>query len=308
MQHTPSPPSTDQSLLSSSLSVIELGLTEVAEGRTDVQRSVVASAGLDHSRFRSKWQTIRPDWLSAVIGEALGVFFFTFMGTAATALFVLSAVAGTEYGSFLNIALAYAFGIVFGIYMAGLNSGAHLHPAVTICQVIFKGFPISRAPLYIVAQIFGGYIGALCTIAINRTPIFAYEAGLRAAGESAAIFTSSGPAGIIALFPAAGRTYGDMVTNEIIGAFVIGLVIWANLDSQNIFTSPVNAPWAIGLAYFVVVSSQAPGAIALNTARDVGARFACASVFGRECFQPSRYTALAALTNIPVTIFAAGRE
>lgn len=91
-------------------------------------------------------------------------------------------------------------------------------PAVTICQVIFKGFPVSRAPLYIVAQIFGGYIGALCTIAINRTPIFAYEAGLRAAGEEAAIFTAAGPAGIIALFPAAGRTYGDMVTNEIIGA------------------------------------------------------------------------------------------
>lgn len=108
------------------VTLTELGLTEVAEGRTDVQRNVVATAGLDHSHFRSRWQTIRPDWLSAVIGEALGVFFFTFMGTAATALFVLSAVAGTEYGSFLNIALSYAFGIVFGIYMAGLNSGAHL--------------------------------------------------------------------------------------------------------------------------------------------------------------------------------------
>lgn len=58
------------------------------------------------------------------MGEFFGVLFFTFMGTAATALFVLSAYAGTQYGSFMNIGLAYAFGITFGIYVGGVSSSA----------------------------------------------------------------------------------------------------------------------------------------------------------------------------------------
>lgn len=174
-----------------------------------------------------------------------------------------------------------------------LFSLTSFHPAITICQVIYKGFPISKAPFYIVAQILGGYIGALMTYAINKHEMDQVVLLLRSEGQDAVIFSPSGPAGIIALFPAAGRPYSDMFANEFFGALVIGLVIWANLDSRNIFTSPTNAPWAIGLVYFVVVSTQAAGALALNSARDLGARFACASIWGTECFAPSQYTALA---------------
>lgn len=46
--------------------------------------------------------------------------------------------------------------------------------------------------------------------------------------------------------------------------------------------------------------------MALNTARDLGGRIACAGVYGGKCFTyNSRYTALAALTNIPATILGA---
>ena len=43
------------------------------------------------------------------------------------------------------------------------------------------------------------------------------------------------------------------------------------------------------------------GGVALNTARDLGARFACGAIYGSQCFPP-KYTALAALTNILSTI------
>lgn len=47
------------------------------------------------------------------------------------------------------------------------------------------------------------------------------------------------------------------------------------------------------------------GAVALNTGRDLGARFACGTIWGSECF-PARYTALAALTNILGSLVAIG--
>ena len=80
-------------------------------------------------------------------------------------------------------------------------------------------------------------------------------------------------------------------------------MIWSQLDAQNIFTSPTVAPYTIGLAFATIVWGNAYGSIALNTARDLGARFACGAIWGRECF-PAKYTALAALTNIPGTLIA----
>lgn len=171
-------------------------------------------------------------------------------------------------------------------------------------QVIFKGFPLRKAPLYIIAQLFGGFIAALCVYAANKSAIDEYEELLIASGKyDAVMFTANGPAGILALFPS-DRTYGTMFMSEMIGCFFIGLVIWSQLDAQNIFTSPTVAPFSIGLAFFVVVMNQVPGAIALNTARDVGARFACGALYGRRCFEPARYCALSALTNIPFTLLA----
>lgn len=176
-------------------------------------------------------------------------------------------------------------------------------PSVNSCQTLFRGFPARKLPLYIAGQLTGGFVAGLMIYAINREPLDLIATGLRLKGQEAVIFSSSGPAGAIALFPAAGRSYGTMFMNEFFGSLFIGFVIWSQIDAQNIFTSPVAAGYTIGLAYFVVVSGFAPGAIALNTARDVGARFACGAIYGSQCF-PAKYTALAALTNIPATIIA----
>lgn len=165
---------------------------------------------------------------------------------------------------------------MFGIYVGGMSSSAHFHTAITLCQVIFKGFPIRKAPFYILAQILGGYAAALCTYLVNRGPILALDAELRAKGEEAVIFSQAGPAGIIALFPAPGRTMADLVTNEIIAALLIGLVIWANLDAQNIFTSPVNAPWAIGLV--VSICGSQSGSLQVKKVWFLNATRACVRV------------------------------
>ena len=53
--------------------------------------------------------------------------------------------------------------------------------------------------------------------------------------------------------------------------------------------------------------SYAPNTIALNTARDVGGRLACAAVYGRKCWA-GNYAALSSLTNILATMVGASES
>ncbi|CCO29028.1 hypothetical protein BN14_03030 [Rhizoctonia solani AG-1 IB] len=121
---------------------------------------------------------------------------------------------------------------------------------------------------------------------------------LKAAGKEAQIFSSSGPAGVIAIFPAAGASMGRVFLNEFIVDFFLG---WACLDPANPFVSASSVPFAIGMAYTAMIIGYVPGTIATNAARDFGARCAAAAIWGRDAF-PSPYSAISALTNIPAML------
>lgn len=80
------------------------------------------------------------------------------------------------------------------------------------------------------------------------------------------------------------------------------MLVFAVIDSRNPFASFNTAPLLIGLAYAVIIWSFALEGVALNTARDLGGRFACGVIYGSKCFTTNKsYVALAALTNIPAT-------
>ena len=70
--------------------------------------------------------------------------------------------------------------------------------------------------------------------------------------------------------------------------------------------SATSAPFAIGLAYGVMVWAFAPVAISTNLARDLGTRIVAAIFFGGESFSYLNYSWIAILVNIPATIFATG--
>ncbi|PWN86782.1 aquaporin-like protein [Acaromyces ingoldii] len=282
---------------------LELGATEIIEGRFDIQRQVVASSGLADSKLRHLWEQIRPDLVSALFAEAVGVWFYCIAGETATATFVLTTAAGQTQGNLTMIGFAYALGITFAIVVAGSTSGGHFHPAITIAQVIFKGFPLRKAPLYIFAQLVGGFVAALMVYAMYKFEMDSFGAELIAGGKRAQIFTPQGPAGIIAIFNTPGRPLGQVFATEFFADTFIAMVIWSQLDSQNIFVQPASAPFTIGLSFAVAVWGFSTGTIVTNTARDLGARFACGAIYKTsECF-PARYSALAALTNIPATLF-----
>lgn len=280
---------------------LELGVTEILDGRADVSRPVAPASGLSEWKGRHVWEANRPPLVSALVAEFLGTLFYCIAGEMATAGFLVTTYAGQPMGNLTMIGFAYAFGITFAIVVCATSSGGQFHPAFTLAQVIFKGFPARLAPLYIAAQLLGGFVASLMVMACWKDELLGITKLLTAEGKAAEIFTASGPAGAIALFPTPGRSLGSIFANEFFADFLIGLVVWANLDSSNPFTSPQVAPYTIGLIFAVVVWGFSSSNVATNTARDLGARFACGVFWGTECF-PAKYSALAALTNIPATL------
>ncbi len=246
-----------------------------------------------------------PKLIPALIAEFFGVLFYSLAGEMATAGFLITTYAGTPMGNLTMIGFAYAFGITFAIVVCATTSGGQFHPGFTIAQVVFKGFPIKLAPLYIAAQILGGMAASLIVMGSWHDELMKITHLLEATGKAATIFTAEGPAGAIALFPTPGRSMGSIFVNEFFADVLVAMLVWANLDASNPFTGPQVAPYTIGLGFAMVVWCFSSSNVAANTARDLGARFVCGMFWGDQCF-PAGYSALAALTNIPATLVGCG--
>lgn len=84
--------------------------------------------------------------------EAVGVFFYVFPGIGAIATLTINGV-NPGYGSLFQVGFAFALGIAFAIMTCAPVSGGHFNPAVTVSLAIWQGFPWSKVPRYIFAQV-----------------------------------------------------------------------------------------------------------------------------------------------------------
>jgi glycerol uptake facilitator protein len=64
-------------------------------------------------------------------------------------------------GGWVVITLAWGFAVMCGVFIAGPYSGAHLNPAVTLGLAIAGKFAWSEVAGYIIAQMMGGFCGAV---------------------------------------------------------------------------------------------------------------------------------------------------
>ena len=64
-------------------------------------------------------------------------------------------------GGWIVITLAWGFAVMCGVFIAGPYSGAHLNPAVTLGLAIAGKFAWSEVLGYVVAQMLGGFCGAV---------------------------------------------------------------------------------------------------------------------------------------------------
>jgi len=263
---------------------------------------------VERPKWLQSWERLRHGplhYLIECIGEFFGAFFYVYCGVGATAVYVMANIAKeNNVGSLLTIGLGYAVGIIAAISVAGSVSGGHFNPCVSIAFAIFRGFPWWKVPGFIVFQVLGGTFACLLVYGQNRTTLLTLEGLLKFAGQYDAVqFTPNGIAGIFALYTQPGANLRDVFMNEFFVDFFLGLIIWGSMDPTNYFIPPPAAPWVIAFAYAAMIWGFSPGALAANAARDVGGRIMALMIWGPAA-AGGKYAAIAALTNIPATLFA----
>jgi MIP family channel proteins len=100
-----------------------------------------------------------PAALKAALAELLATALFIFLGVGSIAAFILTA--PDVGGGIVIIAASFGFAIALLAAGAGPISGGHINPAVTFAMLITGQITVTRAGMYIVAQLVGAAIGAL---------------------------------------------------------------------------------------------------------------------------------------------------
>src|SRR3569623_1146094 len=91
--------------------------------------------------------------------ELIGTMLLILLGDGVVANVVLNDTKGNNSG-WIVITTAWALAVLVGVTVAGLYSGAHLNPAVTIGLAVAGKFQWNQVPSYILAQMLGAFLGA----------------------------------------------------------------------------------------------------------------------------------------------------
>lgn len=100
---------------------------------------------------------------------------FEFIGTLVLILLGDGVVAGTTLkktkgsgAGWVVITMAWGFAVMCGVFIAGPWSGAHLNPAVTLGLALAGEFAWNHVTGYVIAQMLGGFCGALLVYAFYK--------------------------------------------------------------------------------------------------------------------------------------------
>jgi aquaporin Z len=91
------------------------------------------------------------------IAEMIGTFWLVFGGCGSA---VLTAAFPNVGIGLLGVAFAFGLTVLTMAFAIGHISGCHLNPAVSIGLAVGKRFPMSELPMYVIAQVIGGVLGA----------------------------------------------------------------------------------------------------------------------------------------------------
>lgn len=92
--------------------------------------------------------------------EFIGTAILILLGDGVVASSILKGSKGYN-GGWVVITMAWGFAVMCGVFIAGPYSGAHLNPAVSIGLAAAGVFPWAFVPGYIMAQLLGGFVGAV---------------------------------------------------------------------------------------------------------------------------------------------------
>jgi aquaglyceroporin related protein, other eukaryote len=209
------------------------------------------------------WSRIRCT-LREPFSEFFGVFILILFGDGVVAQVVLSK--GTK-GSYQSISWGWGLGVMLGVYTGGI-SGAHLNPAVTFANCVFRKFPWRKFPKYLIAQTLGAMCAAGVVYANYKSAIDVFEGGpnIRTVG------LNTSTAGIFCTYPASFMTRTGMFFSEFIASTILMFCIYALKDDGNLGAGNLTP---LGL-FFVIFGIGAcfgwETGYAINLARDFGPR------------------------------------
>ncbi|MFR9731081.1 MIP/aquaporin family protein [Saccharopolyspora sp. MS10] len=199
--------------------------------------------------------------------EMMGTAVLTLMGCGVVANVTLRRTLGNS-GGWLLVNFGWGFAVFAGASIAA-PSQAHINPAVTLGLAVNGQVPWGQVPVYVVAQLVGGTLGAaLCWAAYKLQ-----------------FDTHDDPAGTLGIFstgPTVRNAPWNLVT-EIIGTFV--LVFWiiqtpgSGRGEDGAFSFGNDALGYAAVAFLVIgigASLGGPTGYAINPARDLGPRIAYA--------------------------------
>jgi len=232
---------------------------------------------------------IKPSTLrrrGGLLGECLAEFLGTFVlisfgcGVVAMAVAALpssgrAATPTTIFlaaGDWLLITWGWAMAVVFGIYVAGGVSGAHINPAVTLAFAVRRKFPWIKVLPYWLSQVIGAFAGAALVFAVYHDAINAFDQASKPPktnGHTLATFS------IFATFPAPyfnGGVWGPLI-DQIVGAAFLVMLVVAVIDMRNTAVQANLGPLVIGFVVAAIgMSYGANAGYAINPARDFGPR------------------------------------
>ena len=211
-----------------------------------------------------------------LLAEFLGTFVLILLGCASVAV----AVAGlpgsgrqeVAFGpaNWLIIVFGWGFAVVFGVYVAGGVSGAHINPAVTLAFAVRRAFPWVKVVPYMIAQLVGAFVAAALVYSVYSWAIDAFntKAGV-ARDQSLDTFA------IFATFPAKyfdGSWWGPLL-DQVVGTGVLVMLIFALIDTRNTAPSANLGPFLIGMVVTAIgLTFGVNAGYAINPARDFGPR------------------------------------
>jgi glycerol uptake facilitator protein len=111
--------------------------------------------------------------IGEMISETVAVLIIIAFGDSVAGMYVLydpSPYANAYWG----VCIAWGISVTIAIYATGSVSRTHANPAVTLGLEVFRGLPWKKVAPYWIAQVIGGFLGAVIVYAL-----FFRRAGLR---------------------------------------------------------------------------------------------------------------------------------
>jgi glycerol uptake facilitator protein len=212
--------------------------------------------------------------MKAFIAELIGTAMLVVFGNGVVANVVLNRTKGNGAG-WIVITFGWGMAVFIAAFCVSSYSGAHLNPALTIALAAAQkgGFPWANVPIYIAAQMLGGFLGAVLVYLFYREHFKATED----ADAKLACFCTAPNI----------RNMATAFFCETVGTFFLVLPIFLMVDPSfaldlgtgptrnvNLGLGPLSA-LPVGLLVFAIgLSLGGTTGYAINPARDLAPRLA----------------------------------